>query len=131
VITNEKEIELEREKRSAEAANSNKNNNNNNNNNNNRELVYEPVKFSNVDDFSGNKGRKKNGSKNNKKQSKEDENNSNKEPVLDRLVKDIRQKVKDSKKFWSHLPYQACNNDDIAAQPSNDGNCWNGHTVNK
>ncbi|XP_021938701.1 glypican-6 isoform X2 [Zootermopsis nevadensis] len=51
---------------------------------------------------------------------------SNFVPTLDKLVKDIRQKVKDTKQFWSHLPYQICNNDHVAASPSKDDSCWNG-----
>lgn len=53
------------------------------------------------------------------------------EPPLDRLIRDIRAKVKDSKKFWSNLPYQICNNEDIAASPSNDVNCWNGKEIDR
>lgn len=52
--------------------------------------------------------------------------------VLDKLVKDIRQKVKDSKKFWSNLPFQICNQDDYAASVVGlEGNCWNGNSVDK
>nr|CAD7263531.1 unnamed protein product [Timema shepardi] len=47
-------------------------------------------------------------------------------PTLDRLVKDIRQKVKDTKQFWSHMPYHICNNDNVAASPTKDDSCWNG-----
>lgn len=53
------------------------------------------------------------------------------EPPLDRLIRDIRAKVKDSKKFWSNLPYQICNNEEIAASPSNDVNCWNGKEIDR
>lgn len=41
---------------------------------------------------------------------------------MDKLIKDIRQKVKDSKKFWSNLPYQMCNNEDLIANM--DKKCW-------
>jgi glypican 4 len=117
-----------RSKRAAEPAK----NNNNNNKPNSRELVYEPMKFSNVDDYDSNKGRRKNAKTNGKKQSKNEDSNALKEPVLDRLVKDIRQKVKEFKKFWSNLPYQACNNDEMmSAPPSSSANCWNGHAVDK
>lgn len=52
--------------------------------------------------------------------------------VIDKLVKDIRQKVKDSKKFWSNLPFQICNQEDYAAAIVGvEGNCWNGHSVDK
>lgn len=92
----------------------NKNNNNNGSNNNNN-----------------NSGRIGNGSSNAGKTRKDDENDDNKEPPLDKLVKDIRTKVKDSKKFWSNLPYQICNNDEVAASPSNDANCWNGNKIDR
>lgn len=45
---------------------------------------------------------------------------------LDRLVKDIKEKVRVAKDFWVQLPYTVCNNDQIAAQPGNDTDCWNG-----
>jgi hypothetical protein len=45
---------------------------------------------------------------------------------LDRLVRDIKDKVKTAKDFWIQLPYSVCNDDDIAAQPDNDDECWNG-----
>lgn len=61
---------------------------------------------------------------------RDDDNDDNKEAPLDKLVKDIRSKVKDSKKFWSNLPYQVCNNDEVAASPS-DMNCWNGIKVDR
>ncbi|PSN32123.1 Glypican-6 [Blattella germanica] len=47
-------------------------------------------------------------------------------PTLDKLVKDIRLKVKDTKQFWSHLPYQICNDDQVAASPTKEDSCWNG-----
>lgn len=61
----------------------------------------------------------------------DDDNDENKESPLDKLVKDIRQKVKDTKKFWSNLPFQICNGEDYAAPPSSDANCWNGNTIDR
>jgi glypican 4 (K-glypican) len=52
------------------------------------------------------------------------------ESALDKLVKEIRQKVKDTKSFWTNLPYAACNNDDFAPAGNND-NCWNGQSINR
>jgi len=52
------------------------------------------------------------------------------ESALDKLVKEIRQKVKDTKKFWSNLPYTACNNDDFTPSRDNDV-CWNGVGINR
>lgn len=108
-----------------------------------RELKYEPVQFSNGEiQFTNNNSppshhqapspnpntNRSNKRKNNRKQT--DDEDSTREP-LDRLVKDIRQRVKDSKRFWSNLPYMLCNNEEVAASPSSDGNCWNGHTVDR
>lgn len=74
----------------------------------------------------GRKNKKKQGNRKN-----DDSDYVTREPVLDKLIKEIRQKVKESKKFWSNLPYQICNNDDIAASSDADNNCWNGHTVDR
>ncbi|KAK4880546.1 hypothetical protein RN001_008692 [Aquatica leii] len=48
---------------------------------------------------------------------------------LETLIKDIKQRVKDSRQFWSQLPYQLCNNE--AAPPSFEGNCWNGTALGR
>ncbi|XP_022211281.2 glypican-6 [Drosophila obscura] len=53
------------------------------------------------------------------------------EPILDRIVRDIRQRVKDYKKFWSNLPHSICSNEDIAASSDVDVLCWNGHTIDR
>ncbi|XP_041857507.1 glypican-6b isoform X2 [Melanotaenia boesemani] len=47
---------------------------------------------------------------------------------LDRLVVDIKQKLKMSKKFWSSLPEAMCVEDRVTAGNASDGECWNGHT---
>ena len=44
---------------------------------------------------------------------------------LDRLVRDIKEKVQEAKDFWLQLPYSICNSE-IAAQPGQDDDCWNG-----
>lgn len=44
---------------------------------------------------------------------------------LDRLVKDIKDKVEAAKNFWVQLPYTICNGE-IANQPGEDEDCWNG-----
>ncbi|XP_055377169.1 glypican-6 [Condylostylus longicornis] len=68
----------------------------------------------------------------NKKSGKkiDDDEMDNREPDLDKLVKDIREKVKESKKFWSNLAYHLCNNEDNVASPKDD-RCWNGTTVDR
>ncbi|XP_024941407.1 glypican-6 isoform X2 [Cephus cinctus] len=50
--------------------------------------------------------------------------------MLDKLVKEIRQKVRDSRQFWVYLPYQLCNNG-LVVPPSNTKECWNGTHVDK
>ena len=50
--------------------------------------------------------------------------------ILDKLVKEIKQKVRDSKQFWVYLPYQLCN-DGLIVAPSNTNECWNGTHVDK
>ncbi|XP_025975225.2 glypican-6 [Dromaius novaehollandiae] len=47
---------------------------------------------------------------------------------LDRLVTDIKEKLKLSKKFWSTLPYTICKDERVTAGSSNEEDCWNGHT---
>lgn len=109
-------------------------------NNNNRELKFETLQFDSISDeessiegTGSNKGRRKNkqnGGGSSKSKSGDD-SDDNKEPVFDKLVKDIRQKVKDTKKFWYNLPYQICNNEEFAASPNSDANCWNGNTIDR
>ncbi|XP_063224776.1 glypican-6 [Bacillus rossius redtenbacheri] len=70
------------------------------------ELNFEPLEFGKLDSGPG--------------------DNVNSDSSLDKLVKDIRQKVKDLKQFWVHLPYHICNNDNVAAGPGKDDSCWNG-----
>lgn len=70
-----------------------------------------------------------NGSKNRRKNKSKRPNEKNypeksREPTMDKLIKDIRQKVKDSKKFWSNLPYQMCNNEDLIASSNMDKKCY-------
>ncbi|XP_051174613.1 glypican-6 [Leptopilina boulardi] len=50
--------------------------------------------------------------------------------MLDKLVKEIKQKIRDSKQFWVYLPYQLCN-DGLVVPPSNTKECWNGTHVDK
>ncbi|XP_034042057.1 glypican-6-like isoform X2 [Thalassophryne amazonica] len=46
---------------------------------------------------------------------------------LDRLVVDIKEKLKQFKKFWSSLPEAVCIEDRVIAGSSYDEQCWNGH----
>ncbi|XP_068158538.1 glypican-4 [Drosophila tropicalis] len=72
---------------------------------------------------------------NNRRDNDDGENNGGgggaREPILDRIVRDIRQRVKDYKKFWSNLPSSTCSNEDIASSSDVDGMCWNGHTIDR
>ncbi|XP_042351052.1 glypican-6-like [Plectropomus leopardus] len=47
---------------------------------------------------------------------------------LDRLVVDIKEKLKLSKKFWSNLPEAMCVEDRVTAGNASDEECWNGHS---
>ncbi|XP_064413749.1 glypican-6 isoform X2 [Latimeria chalumnae] len=47
---------------------------------------------------------------------------------IDRLVRDIKEKLKQSKKFWSTLPYNICSDSRVTAGTSNEEECWNGHS---
>nr|XP_021499104.1 glypican-6 [Meriones unguiculatus] len=47
---------------------------------------------------------------------------------LDRLVTDIKEKLKLSKKVWSALPYAICKDESVTAGTSNEEECWNGHS---
>ncbi|XP_065360002.1 glypican-6 isoform X2 [Calliphora vicina] len=90
---------------------------------------------SNAGAGSGNNNNNNNNRRNNKRKQqnrKNDENEYNgRDPALDKLVKDIKQRVKDYKKFWSNLPHQICSNDDISTSTDADGMCWNGHTIDR
>lgn len=45
---------------------------------------------------------------------------------LDRLVTDVKEKLKQAKKFWSSLPSTVCNDERMAAGNGNEDDCWNG-----
>ncbi|XP_066496105.1 glypican-4 [Tiliqua scincoides] len=45
---------------------------------------------------------------------------------LDRLVTDVKEKLKQARKFWSSLPGNICNNEKMAAGHVNQEECWNG-----
>lgn len=120
---------MERTKRAADPANPD-------NRRNNQEIKTEPYKFA-INDNSGNRGQPNRGRSNNSRNinshqryTNGNRNDNNRESALDKHVKEIRQKVKDTKKFWSNLPYAACNNDDFALAGNID-NCWNGQSINR
>ncbi|XP_058798349.1 glypican-4 [Phymastichus coffea] len=50
---------------------------------------------------------------------------------LDKLVKEIKQRVRDSRQFWIYLPYKLCNDEGLAASPSRSHDCWNGTHLDK
>lgn len=54
-----------------------------------------------------------------------DEEHSSSAVVLDKLVKEIKQRVRDSRQFWLYLPYKLCKNG-IVILPSSTNRCWNG-----
>ncbi|XP_046902670.1 glypican-6-like [Hypomesus transpacificus] len=47
---------------------------------------------------------------------------------LDRLVIDIKEKLKLYRKFWSSVPEAICQEDRVTAGDASDDQCWNGHT---
>ena len=47
------------------------------------------------------------------------------------IITETREKVKEFKHFWSHLPYQICNNKNVSEGPSRDIDCWNGTVVDR
>lgn len=75
-------------------------------------------------------GRDKQQRRKNQQNRKNDDDNG-RDPNLDKLVREIRQRVKESKKFWSNLPHQICSNDEISTSSDVDGMCWNGHTIDR
>ncbi|KAL6429520.1 hypothetical protein ACFW04_008299 [Cataglyphis niger] len=58
------------------------------------------------------------------------EDRSSTAAMLDKLVKEIRQRVRDLKQFWIYLPYRLCN-EGLVVPPSNTKECWNGTHVDK
>lgn len=75
---------------------------------------------------------RRNNNKRKQQNRKNDDNEYNgRDPPLDKLVKDIRQRIKEYKKFWSNLPHQICSNDEISTSNDADGMCWNGHTIDR
>ncbi|XP_061454506.1 glypican-4 isoform X1 [Rhineura floridana] len=46
---------------------------------------------------------------------------------LDRLVTDVKEKLKLARKFWSSLPGNICSNEKMAANSINEEECWNGN----
>ncbi|XP_063280829.1 glypican-4-like isoform X2 [Prinia subflava] len=45
---------------------------------------------------------------------------------LDRLVTDVKEKLKQAKKFWSSLPSNICNDEKMSVGTVNENECWNG-----
>ncbi|KAL6255136.1 hypothetical protein P5V15_013470 [Pogonomyrmex californicus] len=50
--------------------------------------------------------------------------------ALDKLVKEIRQRMRDFRQFWIYLPYRMCN-EGLVVLPSNTKECWNGTHVDE
>nr|XP_033780331.1 glypican-2 [Geotrypetes seraphini] len=45
---------------------------------------------------------------------------------LDRLVKDVKEKLRLMKGFWVTVPHTLCSDDKVAADVTNEEKCWNG-----
>lgn len=114
----------------------NQNNRGGGNRSNNHEIKYESMEFprnnnpnNNNNGRNGSPRRYDNGVNNrNSERYSSNKHNMNKEPELDRAIKDIRQKVKDTKKFWSNLPYSMC---EEGLGDSAQESCWNGHSIER
>lgn len=65
-----------------------------------------------------------------KSMTENDEEHSSSAIILDKLVKEIKQRVRDSKQFWLYLPYKLCNNG-ITILSSHGNRCWNGTHIDK
>jgi glypican 4 len=116
-----------RSKRAADPSNTE------NNRRNNQEIKIEPYKFQQRESYSDNRSnRGRSSNRNNQRYSNSGNirNDNSREPSLDKLIKEIKQKVKDTKKFWSNLPYSACNNEELPTAGNSDS-CWNGQSVNR
>ncbi|XP_029462530.1 glypican-4 isoform X2 [Rhinatrema bivittatum] len=49
---------------------------------------------------------------------------------LDRLVTDVKEKLKTAKKFWSSLPGSICS-DEVTAGDADEDKCWNGNATSR
>uniref|UniRef100_H3AFK3 Glypican 2 n=1 Tax=Latimeria chalumnae TaxID=7897 RepID=H3AFK3_LATCH len=47
---------------------------------------------------------------------------------LDRLISDMKEKLKAMRRFWATLPNTLCNDEKVAADITNEDKCWNGQT---
>ncbi|CAL8307147.1 unnamed protein product [Arctogadus glacialis] len=47
---------------------------------------------------------------------------------LDRLVTELKERLRPMRGFWVSLPHTICNDEKMAADVSNDDRCWNGQT---
>ncbi|KAM6426981.1 glypican-4 isoform 1-T1 [Liasis olivaceus] len=50
---------------------------------------------------------------------------------LDRLVTDVKEKLKQARKFWSSLPSNICSNEKMAAGNLHEEECWNGNSKSR
>ncbi|XP_044538626.1 glypican-4 [Gracilinanus agilis] len=50
---------------------------------------------------------------------------------LDRLVTDVKEKLKQAKKFWSSLPSTMCNDEKMAPEQTSEDECWNGNAKSR
>ncbi|XP_027693820.1 glypican-4 [Vombatus ursinus] len=50
---------------------------------------------------------------------------------LDRLVTDVKEKLKQAKKFWSSLPSTMCNDEKMAPEHISEDECWNGNAKSR
>ena len=67
---------------------------------------------------------------NEEEEDEEEDERSSSAIILDKLVKEIKQRIRDSRQFWLYLPYKLCS-DGLVVPPSNTHDCWNGTHVDK
>jgi len=51
--------------------------------------------------------------------------------TLEKLVKEIRQRMRDLRQFWIYIPYRLCTDGGLVVPPTNTKECWNGTHVDK
>lgn len=48
---------------------------------------------------------------------------------LVKLLKDVRKKLKEWDRIWQTLPYNVCDDENVAADVSDSDHCWNGNSI--
>ncbi|XP_077584051.1 glypican-6b isoform X1 [Stigmatopora nigra] len=51
--------------------------------------------------------------------------------TMQHSIVDVKEKLKQSKRFWSGLPEEMCEDNRLTSANSTDDQCWNGHTMGR